>query len=273
MSEWTPRSQRLGKTNYDGPYDGVPAHLKPHLLKWLRTALGAARNPTQAAHALGLRLRVVYTLDDYVIERLVDAASKDEDLLWDLVEGALQANFEYYSTEEAVYEALEELLQTGGSAHKVDAGRVVDRVGEEAQAVYDASVASTDHTSDELREAWAKAYGRSADPSDAWDHAIKAVESILQPVVLPKDDKATLGKILAALSQGSHKFVSAFAGPDADNAVGKLVEALSLLWPNPDRHASGQPSRKPTLPEARAVVNLAAALVQCERDGYLVSRR
>lgn len=273
MNEWTPRSQRLGKKNYDGPYEGVPDHLKPHLLKWLQKSLEAARNPNLAAHALALRLRVVYPMDDYVIERLVNAAAKDEDLLWDLAEGTLRADYQHYGTGEAVYEALQETLQTGGSAYKVESGNIVERVGDEAQAVYDAAVASADHTSGELREAWAKAYGRDPDPSDAWDHAIKALESVLQPVVLPKDGKATLGKIVAALSQGARKFKSSFAGPEADNSVDKLVETLCLLWPNPDRHASGQPSRKPTLQEARAVVNLAAALVQCDRDGYLVALR
>ena len=179
-----------------------------------------------------------------------------------------------YNAKVEMHERLIQLPNMAGSAYTLSEDLLImERVGDEAQEVYDSATALGDHTSEELREAWSKAYGRGPNPSDAWDHAIKAVESVLQPVVLPNDPRPTLGKIIAALDKGPHKFKGVFAGPSQDVAVGNLVGTLRLLWPNPDRHASGQPSPKPTLQEARAVVNLAVALVQCHRDAYLVAAR
>lgn len=268
---WTPRSQRSGLKNYDGPFTGVPAHLKPQLLQWLADTLGATADPIRAAETLALRLRI--PVQGYGSEdQLVTAAARDEDLLWDVVEGALRLPVRY-GLEGDTRERLAMLLNVSGSAYTVMDDNVVDRVGDEAQAVVDAATEPADQASTELGEAWTKAYGRSPDPSDAWDHAIKAVECVLQPVVEPKNGKATLGSIIGALGGDSGNFKSAYVGPHSDHDVRHLIAALRLLWPNPDRHGSGRPQHSPNLSEARAVVGLAAALVQCDREGYLVALR
>lgn len=274
-ASWTPRSQRTGRRSYEGPFEGIPDHLRPQLLQWLHDTLRSSAEPSDFAEALALRLHQPLDMRDDAVVQLVSMARSDDDLCWDLVEGAVRAPFEHYSTANQATTKLRTILNLSGSAYTLsDELLVLERVGEQAQAVYDAVTAVQDHTSDELREAWAKAYGRNPDPSDAWDHAIKAVETVLQPVVEPKNTKATLGSIIAALAGGGGaKFKSAFAGPTKDNSVDTLVGALRLLWPNPDRHGAGGPPRVPTLQEARAVVNLAAALVQCERDDYLVALR
>lgn len=271
MSTWVPRSQRLGKHDYDGPFEGVPGHLMPQVLKWIEETVGGLQAPREFVLLLALRLRIPLELDyGRPLDQLLTAAGADEDFLWDVVEGVIRVgNPGPRATKE-----LRVLLDLAGSAYTVsDDGLIVERVGDQAQAVYDAATSAADQITEDLRESWSKAYGRSPDPSDAWDHAIKAVETALQPIVLPADGKATLGKIIGELKSNPQRFKSAFAGPDGDNAVDKLVETLRLLWPNPDRHGSGSRTRKPTLPEARAVVNLAAALVQCERTGYLVALR
>lgn len=48
---------------------------------------------------------------------------------------------------------------------------------------------------------------------------------------------------------------------------------LRLMWPNHDRHGGTTPKRTPSEQEARAVVTLAAAIVQWHREGWVVQRR
>jgi hypothetical protein len=50
-----------------------------------------------------------------------------------------------------------------------------------AHDAYERAVAPQDVAGNELQEAWARALGRHPDASDAWDHAIKAVEAVLIP--------------------------------------------------------------------------------------------
>jgi hypothetical protein len=61
-----------------------------------------------------------------------------------------------------------------------------------AQASFEQATATPGSASTELKEAWRNAYGRNGDPSDAWDRAIKVVEAILLPTILPKQDVGTL---------------------------------------------------------------------------------
>jgi hypothetical protein len=90
-----------------------------------------------------------------------------------------------------------------------------------------------DLTSAELAEAWARAYGRNPDPSDAWDHAIKAVETVLISVVVPEVNKATLGRVIERLvDKKKPPFRLLLTGNDGSHSVEPLVGMLRLMWPN-----------------------------------------
>lgn len=275
LNAWTPRSRRLGISNDDGPFDGVPDHLKPQLLRWIYHTLSGAKHSGRFSHLIALRLRITLNMDSDPAWQLMEHAESDDDVCWDVVEGAVHIYPHHSSELREVCSHLRGLLTTSGSVYRLsDDLEIVERVGAEAQAVYDAATATPDHVADDLREAWSKAYGRSPDPSDAWDHAIKAIESVLAPVVEPNNAKPTLGSMIAVLGGGGGaKFKSAFAGPGKDNSVDALADPLKLVWPNTDRHGEATPPRTPTLQEARAVVNLGAALVQCDRDDYLIALR
>jgi hypothetical protein len=43
--------------------------------------------------------------------------------------------------------------------------------------------------------------GRNGDPSDAWDHAIKAVEDVLIPEMMRNNSNATLGMSSASWAE------------------------------------------------------------------------
>jgi hypothetical protein len=54
--------------------------------------------------------------------------------------------------------------------------------------------------------AWTKAYGREPDASDASDHATKAVEALLLPVVVPKQAQAKIGQVVGELASKGHQW-------------------------------------------------------------------
>jgi hypothetical protein len=142
-------------------------------------------------------------------------------------------------------------------------------------AAFDSATAEADPASAELNEARIRAYGRrDEDASDAWDHAIKAVEAVLIPIVVPEISRPTLGRVIQQLDRGQPQPVTlGLAGPDGSRSVAPLVAMLRLMWPNPDRHGgSPEHNRVPTIEEARAVVHLAVTIVQWGRDG-LIARK
>ena len=98
---------------------------------------------------------------------------------------------------------LHDILDRSGSAWTV--GRDVDGLDCLARRV-DTTVEKAAHEEMErqsnaatyLRSAWHQAYGRSPNPSEAFRNAVRAVEAAARPVVVPKDNQATLGKMIPA---------------------------------------------------------------------------
>ena len=168
---------------------------------------------------------------------------------------------------------LRDTLEHGNSIWtvSVDGKALVRRVDAMADQTATQVISTKDSASVEVAEAWRAAYSRQPNPSDAWDHSIKAVEHVLQPVVSPNNVKATLGTIIRDLRDGKHKHRFVLPGKDATHDVDRLLAMLELLWPNPDRHG-GSAQRPPTLEEAQAVVHLAVTVVQWVRAGALTKR-
>ncbi|KKF00466.1 hypothetical protein WN67_18685 [Mycolicibacterium obuense] len=206
----------------------------------------------------------------HLAEHLLALAVRDDDFMLDLLDGTLGI-FQPGATADNLARALD----IGGSVWTVAADRkgLVRVVSDEAQATYAAAISTADEASTELREAWANAFGRNGDPSDAWDHAIKAVEDVLIPVMMQNNGKATLSNVIGELSgQNSMAWRIILPGADKSHDVAPLVAMLRLLWPNHDRHGGNQ-KRTPAPEESRAVVTLAATIVQWHRDGWVVQRR
>lgn len=227
---------------------------------------------SEVATNLAVRLRLVLDLRRWSPVQAIINQSADPDDLLDLIEAVLQVSTKW-GEPGGDRADLELLLRLGGSLYTVnDAGELVERISPEAQASMDAASAIEDDASLHLGVAWGKAYGRNPDPSDAWDHAIKALEAVLGPVVEPLNTRRTLGSIIAVLrNDEGGKLATAFQATAEDRGTAKLANTLTLVWPNPDRHESPG-GREPSLAEARAVVGLTVALIQCDRENYLVSR-
>ena len=89
----------------------------------------------------------------------------------------------------------------------------------------------------------------------------------------PNKAKANLGGVIGDLDKQAHVWKLCLPGKELNEDVATLVSMLRLIWPNHDRHGGGDGKRIPTLQEARAVVTLAATIVQWHREGWVVARR
>ena len=251
-----------------GPFEGVPPHLRQPLSHWLRERVTYPSGiwDHESMHRLVATGRVAAPTGLTPDELYRWMSTRSETLL-DVIHVALQL---WPTPMDAA--TLDMYLEDGGSVWRATDRGLERRIDTEAQAAFDSAIAPKDPASEELGEAWTNAYGRQPNPSDAWDHAIKAVEAVLISVVVPNMDRPTLGNVLGQLSNQSQLWKIGVPGPNNDYNIEPLVGMLRLIWPNPDRHGSPAKRRTPTLAEARAVVHLAVTIVQWGRDNQIVRK-
>jgi hypothetical protein len=272
-----PLSQRLSGAKPDGPYEGVPDHIEGGVELWFehicgyRSNRGYAEGNMQrlAAHirsSIGSRYS-----RDHLMRAILREGANNQVLFLDIIDGALHIWGENANR----WEFLNEVLSSGASAWRVadDRMSLTQVVSDETKATYEAAISVADEPAQELKEAWSNAFGRNGDPSDAWDHAIKALEDILIPVVVPNQTKPNLGHVLGQLRNQGGAWEMVLPGASQTNDVAPLVAMLELVWPNHDRHGGTGPRRTPSEQEGRGVVTLAATIVQWHREGWVVQRR
>jgi hypothetical protein len=170
------------------------------------------------------------------------------------------------------WQEVDRMLAIGRSAWKATAEGLVHRADPTAQAAFDQVIVTPSSASIELAEAWGQAYARNCNPGDAWDHAIKAVEAALIPIVVPRKATANLGDVIGQLRGQPHLWRLGIRGRNRDHSVEPLVAMLTLLWPDPNRHGSSTPEAPATPEEGRALVNLATTIVQWVSED-LIKRR
>jgi hypothetical protein len=167
---------------------------------------------------------------------------------------------------------LKHILVEGGSAYHVSIPhqRLERRINETAAKAFERSVTvSGDEAARHLRQAWTATYGLHPDPTTAYREAVRAVEAVACPLVLPNDQTRTLGKVIGDLKKASNKWALAISG----GGVAPLVAMLEVLWTGQvSRHAGAPTSRDQRQIEAEAAVALAATLVQWFATG-VVRRR
>jgi hypothetical protein len=270
--DWQPLSVRKGVRELDGPYEGVPEHLQGTLIPWLEAVLDGGRQRGLMREIISYtRAPVPYSKDvSNAFQRLLTSCLGDETLCLDVVDAYLHLEHNDDPYGEAADE-LRLLLAVAGSVWTVspDNKSLQHAVDSTTETAFELAISPADLATNELGEAWKNAYGRDPNPSDAWDHAIKAVEAILRKIISPDNARATLGTLIQNLRDGAHKFE--FVLTNDQGGVQTLLAMLQLMWPNPDRHG-GPNGRTPTIEEARAVVQLAVAIVQWGRDGQIVRR-
>ena len=277
---WQPLSVREGRAKDKGPYEGVPSHLYEPLRQWVDDTFGGSGRTSRdngARLAAALRYAVrPRSGQSLTVQELTASLAQRADVMLDVVDAVLYL-LEGSSDERFPgdpWQQLDELLMLAGSVWQVDSRGLrclVRRVDPTAATAFANASSPSDVTSTELGEAWTAAYGRNPDASDAWDHSIKAVETMLIPIVIPTNPKATLGVVIKTLNDRGHLWQLALKGHDKSASVAPLVSMLRLMWPNPDRHG-GRGSRQPSIVEAQAVVQLAVTIAQWARSGILSKR-
>lgn len=233
-------------------YDGVPSHLHELLSDWVSRNF----NDDEMTKAVLAHARLTPTVG-YLPQYIVNLMHQDPDGFLDVVDTRLRGQIDPREVDR-----LDNILRVGGSLWTVrdDRRGLEESVTAAERDAYSDVLAPADLATSELQTAWTAAYGRSPDPSDAWDHAIKAAEAILWQIVSPQNQKATLGTMLGDLDSKPSKWATEIGDPEDFHRV------LKTIWANPDRHATGVPTQ-PTLKQARAVVRTAVWIVGQVRDG------
>jgi hypothetical protein len=273
-----PLRPRAGREALGGHYEAVPPHLREPLLHWLDTDIRDASGRSDwLLLQLATKLRISLRRGSRGNKLFYDIRKHCEDLdgeeFLDVVHYLIQiARDSPYELWPRYYHQVESILVLGDSAWTATPDGLIRRIDPTAQAAFDQASEPESSASDELKEAWIKANGREPDYSDAWDHAIKAVEAVLIDTVIPKQNKPTLSHVVRHLETPGHLWNLLLPGPNDDFGVEPLVRMLQLLWPNPDRHGNPQKRPQPTLEEARAVVQLGVTIVQWGRDGHIVKK-
>ena len=282
-----PLPARPGQPEVDGPYEGVPSWLQQPLRRWLEKHIRDVKDKDglQKRHMLiAGRLRIDLADEDRnnaPFYKIMGYAQESDDQYLNVVHRTLDVlrARDFVPRGLKPHEELDQQLTYASSVWRAteDHG-LVRRVDPTAQAAFEMATTPEDIASDELKEAWVKAYGFEPDASDAWGHAIGAVEEILVPIVISKQDDPHIGQVLGQLDRHPelYDFGLRFnqTKPPAippTTPLQALVGMLRLIYPNPDRH-KGSSHRVPTLEEARDIVHLAVAVVQLARDRQIRKR-
>ena len=274
---WQRLSVRVGQESPAdiGPFEGIPDHISEPLTDWLDGALADDSSfMLKISNAIRLPLKGVGIHPKAMFQELRSMYDDDPNLFLNIIDATLY--YKYSKTLDMPYYAagdLKDILEIGGSAWAVaDDGKSLERRVEPlAKEAARMAMSPGDPASDELQQAWQAVYGRDPNPSDGWDHGIKALEALLIPLVVPSQAKPTLGHVIGQLRTNRPHWKLALPGNDSDRDIATLVSMLDLLWPNPDRHANIN-SREPTLAETQAALHLTITIAQWAREGVITRR-
>ncbi len=197
----------------------------------------------------------------------------DPDLLLDIVDWILHPQNRHGAAAEGAPGAfatactdLEEILFRGGSAWQVadPPNQIIRRLPKELVSEFEEVTSYNDPVSEHLKDAWTAAW-RHDDPSaiEAFDGAVKAIEAVLVPIVIPNDPSPTLGKVLSALRAKPEKWDTRFRGAETVEA---LTAMLDELWKAHSRHAGMKPN---SLDQSQDAVTIAVTITSLVRRRFI----
>ena len=279
VKPWTPLSVRRNQQSEFSLIDNVPQFMRHGIKEWIQQAInGDNRLVTQMA----LELRIDELSDN------IDSFYPDDAVIaciqrsgpWDMYDESLALDVMDWLLGHGCGHAqsLEHILKSAGHVLRVspDGNRLVERIDPALWDEYEQVTQPDDQASQYMQEAWALAFGREPNLSDAWGRAIKAIETLLKPIVSPKNNKATIGSMASALRQSPDKWECKL--PDrvynvngeinSKRGIEVFIDALATIGYQPDRHGSDQPQDVDET-TARSVLFLATTVVGWLRDGTL----
>jgi hypothetical protein len=268
------------------PAEGIPPHLWPSLRDWLNPRLLRRAQNVHHDWVETLRLELireferVRRVDFHITEgtHRWDALANIESMILAERNGSLGldlANFllertQVSDTDQAL---LRRILLEAGSVWTVDpsAPRLARRVEPTLELTYAELVGAGGVASQLLQEAWGDIYGQQPDPSDGYRQAIRAVEAVSCPLILPRDNTATLGKVIGHMKANRNpwSFVLPGNGRDVD-PQDAVLDHMRLLWTSQyDRHVTNGTALSVSQPEAEAALPVAITLVQWFTGGAI----
>lgn len=272
---WEPLSVRRNQRQPFTPVDGVPDVLWQYAMRWIENAVD---DDASIVCGLSIELRLEragsyldYQGAKYAIRACLEETGHDQiaalDVIdWLLGHGCGQAD------------ALEYILKSAGHVLRVspDGNRLVERIEPTLWNEYEWATQPDDQASQYMQEAWSLTFGRNPNVGDAWSKAIKAIETLLKPIVSPKNNKATIGSMTSELRQSPDKWECKL--PDrvynvngeinSKRGIEVFIDALATIGYQPDRHGGDQPQDIDEA-TARSVLFLATTVVGWLRDGIL----
>ena len=261
-------------------HPGVPSWIRRRVIAWAQVVSSQPRNSSMSS----------FVPDTQLLEDYETAIRRPTTLVHVFRQGGVAALFEVMEEEEFVdfldflvfrnaegdvyddaNDLLEAVLSDGGSEWRVGTrdgfASLEKRVPEGVTLAVERTITSAGTAGDLLAEAWHAVFGRSPDPEEAYEKAIKAVEEAGHDKVSPKNGRTSLGTMVRDMkAQGDWRLD--LPASDADVPV-KMAEAL---WVGQESRHGGNGYRKPTQLEAEAAVSLAVPLVQWFSSGALARR-
>lgn len=280
---WQPFLVREGVVDaeaIDGPHDGMPDWLFPSVWEWVWTRLfGTERRRVRVADMEFIRWWERKNRASLDIPHDAHPSTAYEQLLvhceaQPLIHlSVIDAMLATGRADAHEARELDELLHEGGSLWRVDLSQpppaLVRRVSETMEATLRQEVMRGESSGELLGRAWRAAFGRDPNPSEAYRHAVRAVEAGAGPVVLPNDGGRTLGKVVAHLRDAESSWRFTLQGrADETETVRPVREMMATLWTSQyDRHVSDDSPLVVSAGEAEAAVTLAVSLVHWFASG------
>ena len=260
LPPFQPLNARLaGRAREEVLLTGVPDHLVGALRDWLTGMIwGRHGSDHELCREVALRLRLSAAFSGSYAEALTETSGMS---LLEVVDAVIYCR--HRDGLDTGGDELAMILEQAGSAYSVNpfGYGLVQRVDATVeQAVGQAVRSAPDTARDLLQRAWQHAYGISPDPSAAYREAVRAVETVLVPLVSPANSRASLGTVVADLTNQQAKWELVLVDThDQPGGIEHLVGLLRQLWfGQRSRHGGGANSRDQTQPEAEAAVHLAA---------------
>ena len=272
---WEPLSVRRNQRQPFAPVDGVPDFLWQYAMRWIENALN---DDTSIVCRLSIDLRLEragnyleYQGASYAIRACLEETGHDQYTALDVIDWLLGHSY-------GQADALEYILKSAGHVLRVspDGNRLLERIDPALWDEYEQVTQLEDQASQYMQEAWTLAFGRNPNVGDAWGRAIKAIETLLKPIVSPKNNKATIGSMTNELRHFPDKWecklpdreYKANGETNVKSGIEVFTDALATIGYQPDRHGSDQPQDVDEA-TARSVLFLATTFVGWLRDGIL----
>lgn len=266
---------------YDALHEGVSSWLFTPLWEWVRRAIlmgtrsGGSYPDPQMLSEMGQALRMS-------LPNLSGRSSHD--CIKVLQQKGIDATLPIVDyllafAREADPDSLETILQRSSSAwsvgKRVGLYGLVRRVPEGVQIAADSVMGRAGRAGVRLAKAWELLYGLNPNPSEAYRHAILAIEDAVIPVVSPNNKKSTLGTVIGQMASDNDWKLPMMREPVSCPTKDVVLGMMRTVWEGQhDRHGGGEPSKPGNVSqeEANVAVLLAVAVVGWF-DVRLVARR